>query len=159
MVDIKLGPEPKVVCIPAEYKTSTSNPPSISVNMTALGQALSNPKPIMPNGTMHGSRNEVSVLVINTGGTIGMKSHGDGNYLSMFSDEPGESRPITFMNHLMDYLFGHLGCRQWCSLLYCSGYTVMIRLVQTRPTGTCTCVALMGCRTTLTNAGVYNPLI
>ena len=78
MVDIKLGPEPKVVCIPAEYKTSTSNPPSISVNMTALGQALSNPKPIMPNGTMHGSRNEVSVLVINTGGTIGMKSHGDG---------------------------------------------------------------------------------
>ena len=126
MVDIKLGPEPKVVCIPAEYKTSTSNPPSISVNMTALGQALSNPKPIMPNGTMHGSRNEVSVLVINTGGTIGMKSHGDGNYLSMFSDEPGESRPITFMNHLMDYLFGHLGCRQWCSLLYCSGYTVMI---------------------------------
>ena len=31
-------------------------------------------------------------------------------------------------------------------------------LVQTCPTSTCTCVALMGCRTTLTNAGVYNPL-
>ncbi|XP_030213255.1 60 kDa lysophospholipase [Gadus morhua] len=45
--------------------------------MTALSQALSNPKPIMRNCTIHGSRNEVSVLVINTGGTIGMKSHGD----------------------------------------------------------------------------------
>ncbi|CAL8300267.1 unnamed protein product [Boreogadus saida] len=31
----------------------------------------------MRNCTTHGSRNEVSVLVINTGGTIGMKSHGD----------------------------------------------------------------------------------
>ena len=88
--------------------------------MTSLARALSNSKTsdaecldslpnAMRNCTLHGSRREVRVLVINTGGTIGMKSHNDGKYLSMFSDEPGES--ITFLgNHLMDHILGHLGC-------------------------------------------------
>ncbi|XP_056433199.1 60 kDa lysophospholipase-like isoform X1 [Gadus chalcogrammus] len=56
--------------------------------MTSLARALSNSKTsdaecldslpnAMRNCTLHGSRQEVRVLVINTGGTIGMKSHND----------------------------------------------------------------------------------
>ena len=64
----------------------------------------------MPKRILHVNCGDHRVLVINTGGTIGMKSHDGGNYLSMFSDEPGESI-ACLGNHLMDYLLGHLGCR------------------------------------------------
>ncbi|CAL8370411.1 unnamed protein product [Boreogadus saida] len=106
--DIKLGPEPRGVYITAVYKTSTSNPPLISEKMTSLARALSNPKPshaeslncppnAMPKLMLHERCGDHWVLVINTGGTIGMKEH----------DKGLEPEPHAFVEELREMKIFH----------------------------------------------------